>query len=324
MTQSQSQNQKVKENLRSALKLHTLKNKHWELTLFPDYGCYWNTLRVDLNGKWVNLLEPLSGDKPPFRYGSYLMAPWSNRIVQGVFEFNGKKYQLRKNFPDQTAIHGDVRTRRWEIQVATDQRFEATLDSRKFPDFNYPFKLTFRHTLEVSDNCLRMSLLIENVDSERAPVGFGFHPFFKRRLTDLDQDVTLLLPAGKLYPDEKCIPTGPAVAVSGRMDLRSEHFLGNPNLDHCFTDLTENLIRLIYLGSNVEIQYRLDPIFSHVVVYAPNDDAGHPKGFVAVEPVTHVNNGFNFYSQGWQRTGVQILEPGQVWGGSCELSIINR
>ncbi|MBI3999669.1 MAG: hypothetical protein HY351_03555 [Candidatus Omnitrophica bacterium] len=292
-----------------------------KLSLFPDFGCYWNTLRVYLKGKWTDLLEPLFGEALPFHYGSYMMAPWSNRIVQGVFEFEGKRYQLQKNFPDETAIHGDIRSRPWDIQVATPVKFEAVLDSKKFSDFNYPFKLRFRHVLEVLENRLRMSLFIENMDRQHVPIGLGFHPFFKRRLTKQDQDVIVLLPAEKVYPDEKCIPTGPAIAVSGRTDLRSERFLGNPNLDHCFTDLTTKLIRLIYPGSNVEVHYRIDPIFTHVVVYAPNDSNGQAKSFVAVEPVTHVNNGFNLYAQGWQGTGIQILEPGQVWGGGCELSI---
>ena len=293
-----------------------------ELTFFPQHGCSWSTLRVCLEGKSVDLLKPLLGDKVPFYYGSYIMAPWSNRIVRGVFEFEGKRYTLRKNFPDRTAIHGDVRTRPWSVEVATDKKFEAALDSRHFPDFNCPFKLKFRHTLELIENRLNMALSIENVDQRRIPVGFGFHPFFKRCLTDRDQDVAILLSAEKVYPDDKCIPQGPAIPISGKTNLRSERFLGNPNLDHCFTDLKTNLIRLIYSGSRREIHFRIDPVFSHVVICAPNNVDGKAEDFVAVEPATHVTNGFNFYEKGWKNTGVKILEPSEVWGGECEVSIV--
>lgn len=303
-------------------KPHQLKNKQMELMFLPEYGCYWSALRIFLRGKWVDLLKPVYGDTAPLHFGSYVMAPWSNRLVQGIFEFEGKRYQLHKNFPDETAIHGDVRSRSWNILRATSEKFEATLDSRQFSDFNFPFALQFRHGLELNANRLRMSLSIENVDSERTPVGFGFHPFFKRRLTNHDQDIIVVLPAQKVYPDEKCIPTGPAAAVSGATDLRQERFLGNPNLDHCFTDLADNLIRILYSGSNVGIHYRIDPIFSHVVIYAPNEEDGRARDFVAVEPVTHVNNGFNLYAEGWTKTGVKILEPGEKWGGSCEISIV--
>ena len=303
----------------ASLKSSELRNEFWHLTFLPEYGCYWKTLQISLKGKWIDLLKPLFGEHLPFHFGSYVMAPWSNRIVQGIFEFGGKSYQLRKNSSDETAMHGDVRTRPWTISHLTQERVEAILDSRQFPDFNYPFVLTFKHTLELKKNNLRMSLFIENVDSKRAPVGGGFHPFFKRRLTELDQDVTVIFPAEKVYPDVKCIPTGPAVDVSGKMDLRKNRPLGNPNLDHCFTGLTGNVIRIIYPGSQVELQYKLDPVFSHVVIYAPSE-TGSPCNFVAVEPVTHVNDGFNFLAQGWKGTGVKILEPGETWGGSCELS----
>lgn len=300
---------------------HILKNDQIELTLLPEQGCYWRTLRIALGGKWVDLLEPLQGERFPFHFGSYIMAPWSNRIVEGVFEFEGKRHQLRKNFPDDTAIHGDVRNRPWKIDTATSHKFEASLDSRDVPDFNFPFALSYKHVLELAGNRLNMSISIKNEEPKNVPAGFGFHPFFRRALTDLDEDVTLLLPAERVYPDVRCIPTGPAVPVSGKKDLRSERLLGNPNLDDCYTGLTSDLIRLIYRGSKVEVRYRMDPVFSHVVIYAPSDEQGNAKSFVAVEPVTHVNNGFNFFAQGWKGTGIKILKPREIWGGACELTV---
>ena len=292
-----------------------------ELALLPEQGCYWRTLRVFFEGQWRDLLEPIPDQQPPFKFGSYLMAPWSNRISKGLFEFEGKRHQLRVNFPDDTAIHGDVRYRPWTIQTAASDKFIAVLDSSDFPDFNYPFKLKFKHTVELKKNTLSMSLSIENKDCSNAPAGMGFHPFFKRRLTEHDQDAVLLLPAEKVYPDVKCIPTGPAIPVSGETDLRREKFLGNPNLDHCYTELTENVIRLIYKGSKVELRYEFDPIFSHTVIYAPRDEKGQPKDFVAIEPVTHMNNGFNFLAQGWKGTGIKVLRPGETWDGTCKLTI---
>ena len=316
---SENQNQS-KPILMADLKPNQLANEFWELVLFPEYGCYWKTLRIFFRGKWIDLLKPLFGEIPPYHFGSYAMAPWSNRIVDAVFEFEGRTYQLRKNASDDTAMHGDSRTRSWAVTALTKDRFEAVLDSRQIPDFNFPFALKMKQIFELKKNHLKMSFSIENLDSKRAPVGGGFHPFFKRRLTEADEDVALVLPARKIYPDVKCIPTGPAEPVEGRFDLRKERLLGAPNLDHCFTDLTAHTIRIFYPGSQLELKYQIEPVFSHVVIYAPNEADGNPRDFVAVEPVTHVNNGFNFLAQGWKGTGVKILEPGQTWGGSCELS----
>ena len=299
---------------------HILKNDQIELSILPERGCYWQTLEVIFQAKKRPLLEPMPDREPPFHFGSYLMVPWSNRLPEGKFQFKGRWHQLRVNFPDNTAIHGDVRYRPWQVQKATPTAFLATLDSRQFSDFNYPFKLVFKHELILKENELTMSIYLENVDQSECPVGAGFHPFFKRRLTELDEDMILLLPAEKVYPDLKCIPMGPAVPVSGLTDLRREKYLGNPNLDHCYTGLTSNVIRLLYPGSKAELHYEVDPVFSHIVIYAPQDSDGKPKDFVAVEPVTHVNNGFNLLEQGWQGTGIKILKPKEIWGGRCKLA----
>lgn len=296
-----------------------LKNRFFELAFLPDFGCHWTKLRIFARGKWLDLLYPVPDLTRP-ELGSFVMAPWSNRIVDGSFAFEGKRHQLRINFPDKTAIHGDVRTRPWKVKEGKN-KFDATLDSREFSDFNYPFALTFEHSVELLNQKLRVSLFIKNEDQNSTPVGLGFHPFFHRRLTSQDRDVILILPAEKVSPDEKCIPTAPPVPVSSAVDLRGEQLLGNPDLDHCYTELTKQEVRLIYPGTKIEARLSIDPVFGHVVIYAPKNDKGGPRDYVSVEPVTHVNNGFNLYAKEWKNTGVKVLKAGEQWGGSWELSI---
>lgn len=302
-----------------------LKNEFFELVFLPDFGCHWTNLRIKVGTEWSELLDPVVDDESFFNkkpsLGSYLMAPWSNRIAQAAFEFEGKRYPLRQTFPDGTAIHGDVRHRRWEVISASGEKFEAKLDSRAFNDFNYPFALVFQYSVELSSRRILVRFSIENVDQHRAPVGFGFHPFLKRCLTEKDSDIVVILPAENVYPDEQCIPTAPAVPVSGRTDLRAKKFIGTPNLDHCYTQLTSDTIRMIYPGSGVEIDFKIDPVFKHVIVYAPNHSDGIPRNFVAVEPATNVNDGFNLFARGWPGTGVKVLEPAEVWGGVWEISL---
>src|SRR3954469_1105132 len=43
----------------------------------------------------------------------YLMAPWTNRVAGAAFDFGGRRYPLRPDWEDGTAIHGDVKTREW-------------------------------------------------------------------------------------------------------------------------------------------------------------------------------------------------------------------
>jgi aldose 1-epimerase len=151
----------------------------------------------------------------------------------------------------------------------------------------------------------------------------GFHPYFKRRLTALDQDVVVVVPAEKVYPALHSIPTAPAQPVKDKTDLRRFALLGHPNLDECYTAFTEQQVRIVYPETKVEVRLKLEPVFKHVVVYAPNDSYGRAKDFVAVEPATNANDGFNLFDRGWLGTGVKVLKPGEQWGGSFSLEVLD-
>jgi len=302
-----------------------LKNNFLDLTLLPEAGCHWKEWRIALKGEWLDLLFPVEDESSiltaPSSLGSYIMVPWSNRIPGGRFEFEGKTYVVRTNFPDGTAIHGDVRKRPWEVVKATPVHFEARLDSRSLKDWNYPFHLMCDHRIRLEGPSLHIQMTLKNVDKERAPVGMGYHPFFKRRLRPGHQEAELALPARKVYPAVACIPQGQAQAVSGKEDLREAKPLGTPDLDHGYTDFSEPGFRILYPEEGVEVRAEMDPVFAHAVVYIPNDDSGQGREFFAVEPVTHATNGFNLFNQGWEGTGVKVLEPGESWSGRWRLTL---
>jgi aldose 1-epimerase len=310
---------------RQRFKEHVLRNGRVELALRPERGCDWTRLRISVKGQWRDLLvpvpEPTTQADRPSGCGSFVMAPWSNRIAGAAFVFAGERHELRPSFRDGTAIHGDVSSRPWRVVAASGERFEAHLDSRDVPDFNYPFALVFRHAIELARDRLRIELELENVDGRRAPVGLGFHPFLRRRISDADDDLILVVPAARVYPAENCIPTGAAVPVADRTDLRRLAFLGAPDLDHCYTGFEAQEFRAIYPGSGVEVRFHVDSAFTHAVVYAPNASPGTPRDFVAVEPVSNANDGFNLHERGWPGTGVKVLAPGERWGGGWELSV---
>ena len=305
--------------------LEQLRNDRIELTFTPEFGCHWTRLRFLVKGEWADFLKPVpNGDAlidGPERHGSYILAPWSNRIAGAAFRFQGERYGLRGNFADGSALHGDVRTRPWTVVAAAPDRFEAWLDSRKFPDFNFPFALRFRLVMELFEDRLRTVLTTVNADARPAPVAFGFHPYALRRLTWRDDDMMLVVPADRVYPAVDCIPTGPAEDVQGATDLRGIRPLGAPDLDHCFTGLSGREIRIIYRGSRTEVRFGMDEAFTHAVVFAPNLMDTVPEGFVAIEPVTCANDGFNLMDRGQGGTGVKVLGPGEEWSGAWEISM---
>ncbi len=310
------------------LKEYVLASDRIELGIIPEFGCHWTFLKVRVRGSWQDLLYPVPRSPWPDpkkwgRYGNYLLAPWSNRVKKGIFRFRGREYRLRMNMPDKTAIHGDVMTRPWKVLSVDSNAIEAELDSVHFPDFNFPFRFHYRLSLRVEDSRVTAGAWVTNRDAQDAPAGLGFHPYFKRRLTSADGDVVLGIPAEKVYPARRCIPLAPAVPVTGLRDLRETARLGKRGLDDCYTDRGPAPVRFLYPGSRVSVEMRMDPVFSHIVVYAPDTwrGWGPPRPFFCVEPVTHANDGFNLLERGWEKTGVKVLSPGETWGGSFEMSI---
>ncbi|MCB9799760.1 MAG: hypothetical protein H6757_03250 [Candidatus Omnitrophica bacterium] len=308
------------------MKKHHLKTEQIDLTILPEAGCHWPRLQIALGGQWTDLLSPVEDCatilSAPSSLGSYMMAPWSNRIPEGIFEFEGQKHQLRLNFPDQTTIHGDVRKRAWQVRCADENIFEAELDTKQCGDFNFPYPLFFEHKIELIQNKIVTSLTITNTGAKNAPAGFGFHPFFNRQLKPGAPDPVLVLPAEKVYPsDQRCIPTGPAQPVTGAADLRKPKPLGTPNLDHCYTALSANECFLNYSDPKVSVHLQWDAVFTHAVIYVPNDEHQGPQRFFAIEPVTHVTDGFNLYTRGWKDTGIRVLKSGESFGGKWSMTV---
>ncbi len=302
-----------------------LQNRHLDLRVLPEFGCHWSRLRLSAKGEWLDVIVPVEEqetllDRAGAR-GSFILAPWASRIADASFEFEGRSHPLRPNLPDGTTIHGDVRTRAWKVEVEDEDRFEATLDSRDCDDFNYPFALRFRHRLRLERERLVVELETENCDSSSAPVGMGFHPYFRRRLTERDRDVLVMVPARKRYPLDAALPTENAVDVEGAKDLRSLAPLGERHLDDCYTCLDDSTFRLIYTGTGVEVRVEVDPVFGHVIVYSPRDEQGNPSDFVAVEPVSNASDAFNLMARGSNATGVRVLEPGETLKGTWSLSV---
>ncbi len=302
-----------------------LQNRHLDLTVLPEFGCHWSRLRLSAKGEWLDVIVPVEEQEsllaPTGARGSFILAPWASRIADASFEFDGRNHALRPNSPDGTTIHGDVRTRPWDVQVEDEDRFEATLDSRDYEDFNYPFALRFTHRLRLERERLVVELETENCDTSSAPVGMGFHPYFRRRLTDRDRDILMMVPARKRYPLESCLPTVNAVEVEGAKDLRSLAPLGKRHMDDYYTCLEDSALRLVYAGTGVEVRVEVDPVFGHVIVYSPRDKYGSPSDFVAVEPVSNVADAFNLMARGWSSTGVKVLEPGETLKGTWSLSV---
>jgi aldose 1-epimerase len=290
--------------------VHLLQNDTWRVGVLPETAASLAFAQIRREGQWHDFMRPT----PEAHYGdalscaSYLLVPWSNRIRDAKFRFDGQEYQLRPSYPDGTAIHGAARHYPWDVIHADATRIRLEFDSRAHVDVNFPF--AFRSWVEyqlVGDD-FRTLLGVQNMDTRAMPAGFGTHPMIQRQLTGADDQLALQLPYAQAYPLVDCMPSGAPTAVPEAFDYQRLRQAGNVFVDDCLTgrDMSQQIM-LKYNKSDVRIVHWLDFIYTHLVMYMPVG-----QSFIALEPVTNANDGFNLASAGAKDHGVFVLQPGEM------------
>ncbi|MCL4236389.1 MAG: hypothetical protein KJ042_17945 [Deltaproteobacteria bacterium] len=268
------------------------------LQIEPDLGASWRGLTVFRRDEWIPLTRPSPRELTrSTQAASYSMFPYSNRIRDGRFSFEGVTYQLRGS--ENHALHGDVRDRPWrtvpvEPEPLRDIACSFAFDSRDFPDFDYPFPMSVGVTWLAMRGMVRGFGWIRNDGKRTMPFGGGFHPYFLRDPAGIGDDLQLRFRAPRVYDMEPGTPLPVAIAdVRKRgLDFRRPRFVPF-GLDHCFGGWDGRAI-LNWPKSGISLRIHTAPAgwFDHLVVYSP---AG--KSFVAIEPAANANDGFNLGSR---------------------------
>ena len=293
-----------------------LRSGRWEVGVLPGTGAALAYGRIrTADGVWRDLLRPTPRTRyaDPERCASFPMLPWSNRIEAGLLPFAGRTWQLQRNGKDGTAIHGALRHVPWAVESAADESLVLQADAASLVGVNFPWRFAARVGYALRDDALEVTTSLRNTDAEPFPAGFGHHPYFRRSLVAVGEPLpdepgepVLQVGARAGYVLRGGLATGVAGAIPPRADYRTARPVGSVHVDDVLTDRTVGPLATLRYASGVTVTLEADPVYSHVIVYAP-----HGRGFLAVEPATHVNGGFALHAAGVPGTGVAVLEPGE-------------
>jgi aldose 1-epimerase len=238
-----------------------------------------------------------------------LLIPWPNRIQDGVYEHDGRHYQLDLSEPARSnAIHGLVRWSSWSIAEQASDR--VVLEHVLRPRPGYPFTLELRVEYALSDDGLGVAVVVTNASPDAAPYGAGAHPYLALGPDGVDETVLRVPARTVLEADERGIPVGSS-AVAEELDFRSPRTVGATRLDHCFTDLErdEDGIARVAVG---ETTLWADANFPYLMVFTGDGLPDVERRSLAVEPMTCAPNAFR------SGAGLIRLEPGEthegIWG----------
>ena len=300
--------------------VQVIENDFWQVGILPQTGASTAFGRIKQNGQWVDVFRPTA----PADYdnssncASFLLVPWSNRIRDGRFDFDGKTYQLETRI-DGTAIHGVARNLPWTVDSVDQTHIQLTFDSANYDALNFPFAFRSTAVFRVQENKFLMELSLKNTDNRPFPAGIGHHPYFVRTINgdETDDEVQVEIPCDRMFELTDKMADAAPVPITDRLDFRQAKSLGSDEIDNILTGKDNNQpIRLIYADNGFELHLHSGDIFKHIILYAPDG-----KPFYAVEPVSNTNDGFNLFAKGINGSGVFVLNPNEETNGSFVIDL---
>ena len=234
----------------------------------------------------TDLVTPQAGESGPPQFRGAVLAPWSNRVADGRYSFDGNEHVLPVTEPERrNALHGLVLDRDWECSERADDAVTLRLELAQ--PAGYPFELALTLTYALTDSGLTVRLDANNTGATRAPFGCGFHPYIRPGVTPIDAAPLRLEATERLLTDDvRLLPIGQESAVDTPYDFTSAHPIGPLHLDDAFSGIaaSDDGRHRLRIGG-VEVWW--SPAMPWVQLFTPPD-----RDAIAVEPCTSPPDAF--------------------------------
>jgi aldose 1-epimerase len=283
----------------------SLRRGSLSLELLPEIGGSIGAFCLETPRGPLDLLRratPLAEqERAPGETACFPLVPYSNRIRDGVFSFRGKMQRIKPNMGTHPhPLHGHGWLAPWKVVALNNSQAELRFDYTPV-DFPWAYRATQR--FELTHDSLDVHLTLTNMSDSAMPAGFGLHPYFDRT-----PGVTLKASLPQVWDAPvDCLPEQ-LIDVPEKWNFARARAIASVTLDDCFTGW-DGSCQIEWPERRVRLQMSAERIFSHLVIYVPEG-----KDFFCVEPVSNMNDGFNWFERE-SNSGVFLLEPGETARG---------
>lgn len=268
--------------------LVTVRGSDIEVVLLPELGARLHALRVhdaDLLRTPADVSEHM---RDPLFWGGYVMAPWCGRLAPGPTAVGGRIVNLSTNFPDGSAIHGQVYAAPWS--QTGDASFEIDGGGNA-----WPWRYRVEAVVSVSGLSLSIVLRLTNLDDTQMPGGIGLHPWFPL-------PVEVAIHANEVYASNSSTSALPQ-PVSGHLDLRQRQQMAE-GVDATWPDPGDPPVELFWPKHGLRAAVRAPyPTLNIVAAYSAE------RGAIAAEPQTHAPQGLRRLLNG-EPGALTLIDPG--------------
>ena len=276
-----------------------IENDHAQVTVSPDAGASLRSINVKKNNGFFELLS--GGDdkhnptKLPHGEGSFVMAPWVNRIRGGRLVTPNGIQSIPINDPPH-AIHGLVRESEWQIKSVTDTSIQMSINLAK----PWPFKGHIKYSIYLKGRSLVQTMQMFAADDEKRafPGSLGWHPWFNRTLGSDLVEVKAEV-SGQWELDETLTATGNLVDSNITKQLRKGIHLNPGDVDGCFLRASGG--KVILTWPELELEMSGSDTITHFMLYSP-------KHALCVEPQTSTVDAAQLAESGIPRTGHVLVD----------------
>jgi len=242
---------------------------------------------------------------------SCIMVPFSNRVENGEYEWNGRKLKMNSPIPSRKeVIHGFARVLDFKIvnKSANDEKAELTLYSdtiRENTFEGYPFAVDIVVKFTLMSSRLLIDIITRNVGDTEAPCGCGWHPYFRTSDDGVDH-LELTIPAEYIVKvNERLVPLEGQAAFSHvidnpgtdyRPESTDEKIIGKRRVNYCFTGLksdNDGFIRSSIFDPHNKLKISVFQKGGVFYAYTADEVIHRPRKAIALEPVQFITNAFN-------------------------------
>jgi aldose 1-epimerase len=272
------------------------------MVICPEYGA--TILELVVAGETLIKVDDHFPEN--YQFQSAILSPFPNKIRNGIYDFEGKDYQLTTNDAAmKNAAHGLIYNKKFTVESLNCDADNAEIrlcyiyDNE---DIGYPFKIKLIVTFYLQcSSGLTITFRVTNLSNRVIPYGMGFHPYFQFGCP-LSETKLIIPECEKLDFDNDNFPMGDSIRWN---DFSGGKTIGSVKFNSCFWVKEPN--------GHLNIEIQRDNSFQNFKLWFETGVNKfnffqlytlHNTNEIAIEPMTCAPDAFN------NKLGLMYLKSG--------------